>query len=220
MTVKYDVPGTKRKELARAVGAWLDCEVVYKGAPTFAYQVDYFTIDRNGNLTFDDRSDSEVIEGLLEHLNHEGFMLDPTDGSEDQEQIGLTISLPLEAVNVENLKNLLTAKGGLIEKALNIQSASFETKDDTVYFPWFTEAPDSESSAAYTHFISALCKMSKEQKRISPTAKEVGNEKYAFRCFLLRLGFIGKEYKTERKILLRNLSGSSAFKNGEKKDQV
>ena len=37
---------------------------------------------------------------------------------------------------------------------------------------------------------------------------------YAFRCFLLRLGFIGSEYKAERKILLKNLSGSSAFKNG------
>ena len=39
-----------------------------------------------------------------------------------------------------------------------------------------------------------------------------------FRCFLLRLGFIGEEYKTERKILLKSLSGSSAFKSGAKKD--
>lgn len=54
--------------------------------------------------------------------------------------------------------------------------------------------------------------MSRNQKRINATEKEVDNEKYAFRCFLLRLGFIGNEYKAERKILLRNLSGSSAFK--------
>lgn len=40
------------------------------------------------------------------------------------------------------------------------------------------------------------------------------NPKYAFRCFLLRLGFIGAEYKLTRKVLLRNLSGSSAFRNG------
>ena len=38
------------------------------------------------------------------------------------------------------------------------------------------------------------------------------NEKYAFRCFLLRLGFIGNEFKQSRKILLSNLDGSSAFK--------
>ena len=41
---------------------------------------------------------------------------------------------------------------------------------------------------------------------------------YAFRCFLLRLGFIGDEYKAVRKILLANLSGSSAFKNGSRKE--
>ena len=44
------------------------------------------------------------------------------------------------------------------------------------------------------------------------------NEKYAFRCFLLRLGFIGNEYKSQRKILLRNLTGSSAFKSGSRKE--
>jgi hypothetical protein len=60
--------------------------------------------------------------------------------------------------------------------------------------------------------------MSKEQKRITATEKAVDNEKYAFRCFLLRLGFIGDEYKSDRKILLRNLKGSSAFKSGTKKE--
>lgn len=60
--------------------------------------------------------------------------------------------------------------------------------------------------------------MSKEQKRITATEKTVDNEKYAFRCFLLRLGFIGDEYKADRKILLKNLKGSSAFKSGAKKE--
>jgi len=60
--------------------------------------------------------------------------------------------------------------------------------------------------------------MSKEQKRVTATEKEVDNEKYAFRCFLLRLGFIGEEYKTDRKILLKNLTGSSAFKSGARKE--
>ena len=57
--------------------------------------------------------------------------------------------------------------------------------------------------------------MSKDQKRISATEKPVDNERYAFRCFLLRLGFIGDEYKTDRKILMRYLPGNSAFKGGE-----
>ena len=44
------------------------------------------------------------------------------------------------------------------------------------------------------------------------TEQETDNEKYAFRCFLLRLGFIGSEYKEARKILLKNLSGNAAFR--------
>ena len=71
---------------------------------------------------------------------------------------------------------------------------------------------------AYETFICKLCEMARNQKRISSTEKAVDNEKYAFRCFLLRLGFIVNEYKTERKILLRNLSGSSAFKGGAKNE--
>ena len=58
--------------------------------------------------------------------------------------------------------------------------------------------------------------MSVKQNRITAKPKEDDNEKYAFRCFLLRLGFIGDEYKADRKILLSKLDGSSAFKSGQK----
>ena len=47
--------------------------------------------------------------------------------------------------------------------------------------------------------------------------KPVENEKFAFRCFLLKLGFIGAEYKADRKVLLRNLTGSAAFKDGDRR---
>ena len=57
--------------------------------------------------------------------------------------------------------------------------------------------------------------MSKDQKRINKTESSTENEKYAFRCFLLRLGFIGNEHKNDRKVLLKNLTGSSAFKGGD-----
>lgn len=53
-----------------------------------------------------------------------------------------------------------------------------------------------------------------------PVAAVLLDEKYAFRCFLLRLGFIGNEYKAERKILLKNLSGNSSWKNGAPEKEV
>ena len=55
---------------------------------------------------------------------------------------------------------------------------------------------------------------------ITAKDKETGNDKYAFRCFLLRLGFIGDSYKRDRRILLEKLEGSSAFRNGAPKPQT
>ena len=146
-------------------------------------------------------------------LNARAEELSEKSGTGPQEEnVGLTVEIPLDKVAVGNLTKLLDAKGNLIRKALGITDLRIEVLDDRVAFPWFSQV-DADSAAAYTHFISALCEMSRNAKRVTATEKPVENEKYAFRCFLLRLGFIGTEYKAERKILLRNLSGSTAFKN-------
>ncbi len=71
---------------------------------------------------------------------------------------------------------------------------------------------------AYTDFISKLCEMAQKQKRAVAKEKPTENEKYAFRCFLMRLGMIGDAYKMSRKILLQNLTGSSAFKCGHRRE--
>ena len=73
---------------------------------------------------------------------------------------------------------------------------------------------------ATMQFITALCRMAKNAKRVTATEKEVPNEKYAFRCFLLRLGFIGAEFKETRKRLLQRLEGSSAFRTTEEEKEV
>ena len=243
MKIRYNRIGSERKALVRAIEEITECTAQYLGVPTFAYQVDYFTIEKDGTLEFDDRADSEEIENLLEQLAERGFegtaaeMPDtasetPHTAAETEsgelsaetetarhgenvgltsESLGLTVAIPMDGTAVGNLKKLLEAKGNLIKKALNIDSLPIEVKEETVEFPWF-ETADADETAAYTHFISALCELSKNAKRVTAKEKEVDNEKYAFRCFLLRLGFIGTEYKAERKILLRNLSGSAAFK--------
>lgn len=209
MTCKFNVPGKKRKELAQCIAEWLGCNVNYNGAPTFAYEIDYFTIDKNGTLSFDDMADSDVIEQLFEYLYDEGFEF---EGQE--EPTGLTINIPFDKVNCGNLLKLLEAKGSLIKKALGVNDIRIEMNEDNVGFPWFDELPSADETKAYTDFICKLCEMSKKATRVTAKKKETENEKYDFRCFLLRLGFIGEEYKQERKILLKNLSGSSAFKNG------
>ena len=70
-----------------------------------------------------------------------------------------------------------------------------------------------EEIEAISAFMTALCRMAKESTRVTATEKDVESEKYAFRGFLLRLGFIGSDSKAIRKTLMKNLSGSAAFPN-------
>lgn len=225
MTIKYNVPGQKRKELVKNISTWLGCEAKYCGAPTFSYEVDYFTIDRNGNLVFDDSADSEVIERLLEHLYDEGFEseaaeeTEPETEAEEPEDLGLMVTMPrafFTDSQLNNLKKMIAAKAPLLKEALAVKELPVIITDETIYFPWFTGEIDAEHFGAYTSLITAMCNFAKEAKRINAKEKEATNAKYEFRCFLLRLGFIGDEFKVNRKILLENLSGSSAFKNGHK----
>ena len=230
MRIEFHRTGAERKALVTAIGEILEVRPKYKGMPSAAYEIAYFTVTKEGTLEFADRVDSEEVENLLEQLADRGIVaasaemaqawlnaraeeLSEKSGTGPQEEnVGLTVEIPFDKVAVGNLTKLLDAKGNLIRKALGITDLRIEVLDDRVAFPWFSQV-DADSSAAYTHFISALCEMSRNAKRVTATEKPVENEKYAFRCFLLRLGFIGTEYKAERKILLRNLSGSTAFKN-------
>ena len=228
MEIRYNVTGAKRKELVKVIADTTGARAEYKFMPTCNYEIDYFTVTKDGTLLFDDRADSEEVEQVLETIAAAGFECEAHDGEKlpteeeskaidtapQNKTVGLMVEIPLDKVAVGNLTKLLDAKGGLIKKALGVDTLPIEIQEDRVAFPWFPELPDADSVKAYTHFISALCEMSKNAKRVTVTEKAVDNEKYAFRCFLLRLGFIGSEYKTERKILLKNLTGSSAFKNG------
>ncbi len=221
MKANYNVTGNDRKALVAAIENLTGDKAVYKFMPTCAYEIGDITVDKEGGVTCEDDG---KLERIIHSLIADGFTPEDTEQIESTEEettaksadetTGLTVSLPLDKVAVGNLTNLLTAKESLIKKALGIDDLGIEVTENTVSFPWFTEMPEPDAIKAYTHFIAALGKMSRDLKRISATEKEVDNEKYAFRCFLLRLGFIGTEYKAERKILLQNLSGNSSWKNG------
>lgn len=233
MTIYYNTQD--RKPLVKAISEFTGADAVYMRTPTYTYRIDYFTVTREGNLEFDDRADSEEIEGLLEFLAERGFIAEvadteppetdtekvpaAADSAEHGESVGLTVEVPLDGSAVENLTKLLEAKGRLIRRVLAVDSLPIEVTNSTVKFPWFTDCSTDECKA-YTHFISVICELAANAKRVTAKEKETDNDKYAFRCFLLRLGFIGSEYKTERKILLRNLTGSSAFRNGGAANEV
>ena len=178
--LNYNVTGSERKHLVTVIANATECKATYLGAPSFAYEVDYFTISKEGCVSFDDRADSEEIERLITTLAEQGF----------------------EAVN----NNYAPA-----EESKPTETPTVPCTENEVKFPWFDRELTVEEVAAFTNFIGGLAKMSRELKRVMATEHEVESEKYAFRGLLLRMGFIGNEYKETRKILLSRLSGYSAF---------
>lgn len=232
MVLHFNVTKDKRKAMVQAIEKEIGGKAKYLGVPSCAYEIGNFTVGKNGELEFGDFDDLDEVAPIIDacvlatgvspaewnniEKGAEEPDSEPNKGAETGESLGLTVSIPLEKVDMGNLISLLEAKGELIKKALGIENVHIEEKDEVVNFPWFEEAKP-EEALAYTKFISAICEMSKKQKRVTAKPKENENEKYAFRCFLLRLGFIGDEFKADRKILLSKLDGSAAFKTGAKK---
>lgn len=224
MILHFNVSGEIRKKMVNAIEKETGIKAVYLGLPSFAYQVGNYKIGKNGDLKFNDElsidETSTIINACVLTTGKHPEEWDDNATEEvkapQMEDVGLTVAIPLEQVKVENLEAILTSKAGLIKKALSVSELPIMVDEENVSFPWFTEGLDEEYIQAYTEFIVALCKMSVTQKRVQAKEKEFDNEKYAFRCFLLRLGFIGDEYKLDRKILLKNLKGSAAFKSGKK----
>lgn len=217
MELKYHVTGADRKHLVNIIAEITGCDAKYLGAPTFAYEADCFTIDKNGSVFFDDRADSEEIGQIIERLYEAGFTAENAKPDESRICISMPKSLFTDTA-LENLKSLVTAKGALIRKAICATELPILIEEDKVCFPWFKGDAAPVEVKAYEAFICKLCEMARNQKRVNATETPIDNEKYAFRCFLLRLGFIGAEYKETRKILLLNLTGSSAFKSGHPKE--
>ena len=224
MIKHFNVSGDTRKKLVKLISSHLGVESRYLGAPSFAYSIGAYTVNKDGSLSWDE--DDERTAGLLEAIKAEGFtttedeeveeeeVLVEEENEEEAEANRLCISFPKSMYDertLENLKNLVEGKGALMKKAFKAESLEIVVDDEKVSFPWF-EFIDSDHFNAYTQFITAITKMAREQKRILGKERTVENEKYAFRCFLLRLGFIGDDYKLTRKILLENLEGSAAFK--------
>jgi len=234
MQIKYNVTGDRRKELVAVMRDVLQDTTRYLGAPSFAFQVGAYTVDKNGTITCPDGTDEAQIEMLIRKLAHDGFFgervgeaakpVEPKTVEPDQlkketprtvDPDRLAVELPKDGMTptaMENLRRLVASKATLLRKALDTNDLQITEHPDRIEFGWFRPTDDQAEIAAYYQLVHGLCELARTQKRVSATELEVDNEKYAFRCFLLRLGFIGSEYKEARKILLKNLSGNAAFR--------
>lgn len=144
-----------------------------------------------------------------------------TSKKPEKEVEGIMITMPREIfdeASLKRLEQLINCKAELFKRAFQAEEIKIEVDKDTVSFPWFKV--DFNCAGYYSEFVSKLCAYAIKSKRIVEKQNPIVNEKYEFRCFLLKLGFIGKEYTETRKYLLKNLKGSSAFKSGAKKEST
>ena len=237
MIAQFDLSGTTRRELAEAISEILGVSVRYMGMPTANYEVGNFTITRTGELVCENAETCFISDDFWDQLVLRGFSAITVDTEEGlvltnaplapDDRIGMIVSMPRDGFTdaaIDNLKKIIASKESLIKKSLGVDSLPLYDDGDKLHFPWFI-MPNAEAETlnpgdgynrydAYSCFIEALCDMAMRQKRVVAKEREVVNEKFAMRVFLIRLGFIGPKYKSARMVLLRNLSGNSAWKYG------
>lgn len=221
-----------RKEKVKILEKHLGIKSKYLAAPSFAYEIGSFRVDREGKVI--DEEGNEV--GLDDILNLEE--------SNTDELVTAEIVIPLEGHSINTLKNLINmiySKQLLIKRAFEIDknlveedtierlngsktikefkdilvSENIKIEDENITFTINTDLV-----RAATLFFGLLNEKSKELKYASSKPIETDNEKYTFRTWLNSLGMIGDEYKETRKELLKNLDGNSAFRKPGENDEA
>ena len=222
MEIQLSMNGRTRKEAANCIGGAIGAAAVYLGTPAFNFDIGGIILNRQGIMTI-----GEADEGLpkvLCALQAAGFytpeFAEEEMASQPEAHEGLCIQMPLDGFTpdkIDILRKLVASKQSLLQKALGAEALPIAIGQETLDFAWFNVNATPEEIAAYTHLVKALCDMAKRQQRVLAVDKPVESEKYSFRCFLLRLGFIGEEYASTRKILLQNLSGNGSAKSVQQK---
>lgn len=214
--IDFKVKGGERKKLAYDLGELLGMLVKYTRTPKFDYLIGSNVLDKNGVFHASEDLTESKLELILERF-YKGEPIQQSERSENEIVAADVLSISVQRTmladdKLENFQKLIEGKQTLFKHAFLTEQLEVVITENQVSFPWFPLASEPDAVNAYTEFISKLCELAIKLKRVSLTDKEVENEKYAFRCFLLRLGFIGDDSKTARRILIQNLSGNSAFR--------
>ncbi len=213
MSVPYNLTGAARKALVQTISEILGEPAVYQGAPTFAYTIGCYSVDRNGTLVCPDNADREEARQLTDSLFQRGYRPAEMPDAPDT----LTVEMPragFTAAALENLRKIIASKAELFKRAIGTDTVEVEVTEDKLRFPWFTLHGLDGEADAYTKLIAGICDMAKRQKRVVARERAITNEKFTMRVFLIRLGFIGPEYQAARTLLLRNLTGNSSWLSG------
>ncbi len=280
MEIKYNIEKSQRKALAQKIADIIGADVRYAGVPSCAYEIDIFTLSKDAVLSFTDRSDTEIVEKVLNELAEVGYTSEtftPPEGTDETEAdepeetdaepevsepnsgfpLNASISFPLADHTVQSLTNLICmihSRGALLSKATGgnfsadksladeIGKHEFRSvheliafirewgetnppltgiffDSDKLTFDGFGEAQDADHVQTFMKLAGAMNRMALTQKRVQAKDVDDSNEKYSLRVWLIRLGLNGADCKADRKLLMENLSGHSAFRNDAERER-
>lgn len=74
MSINFHVTGKERKALVEALSEITFSEAAYAGAPTFAYRVGDYTVDKNGVIFYPPTLAQEAVALVVEKLKERGFI--------------------------------------------------------------------------------------------------------------------------------------------------
>ena len=277
MNIKFNIEKSQRKALAQKIGELTGSEVKYLGVPSCGYQIDFFTLSKDAVLSFSDRSDTDIVEKVLNGLADAGYdseTVTPPEGTDAAEAdepeeadaepepnsgfpLNASISFSLADHTVQSLTNLICmihSRGPLISKATGgnfsadksladeigkhefrsvheliafirewdetnppLTGISFDS--DKLTFDGFGQAADADHVQTFMKLAGAMNNMALTQQRVQAKDVDDSNEKYSLRVWLIRLGLNGNDCKADRKRLMENLSGHTAFRNDAERER-
>ena len=277
MEIKFNIEKSQRKALAQKIGEMIGAEVEYLGVPSCAYEIDFFTLSKDAVLSFSDRSDTDIVEKVLNGLADAGYdseTVTPPEGTDAAEAdepeeadaepepnsgfpLNASISFSLADHTVQSLTNLICmihSLGPLISKATGgnfsadktladeigkhefrsvheliafirewdetnppLTGISFDS--DKLTFDGFGQEADADHVQTFMKLAGAMNNMALTQQRVQAKDVDDSNEKYSLRVWLIRLGLNGNDCKADRKRLMENLSGHTAFRNDAERER-
>lgn len=127
----------------------------------------------------------------------------------------------IQSVNDEEVQTIAHFKEAVKRAgAENCTGIEFDFNQNVIVFKFGVGIENPEEVDAITKFVALLCKSAKEQKYASFKPSADDNLKFTLRTWLIRLGFVGDEYKSARKVLLKSLEGNGAFRKPKESQEV
>ncbi|AKA72331.1 hypothetical protein [Clostridium scatologenes] len=231
-----------RKETVKILGEYFGVKPEYMGVPSFAYQIEtlkgIITIDKDSKIKNSEGAEVE-LEELLNDFQEESVKAEAEHSEMIFSMAGHTGITLRNLINMISSKQTLIKKALAIETDIvtgefvdginnvkivsiedfktaaldigleNCPGINFDFEKGVLQFEFIKGLENAEIA---TQFAEELNESARKIKYSSPKETQTDNEKYTFRTWLLRLGFIGDRYKEARHELTKNLKGNSAFR--------